>query len=106
MVGKHDPSVDVERRACADLPNRILERIDVCHQQIRPAVQQVRSEEESPSPEPDCDDNPARREYARLWERRKALRFSALRAANHFQVDRASMRRDFLAGINCYIGNV
>jgi hypothetical protein len=29
--------------------------------------------------EPDCDDNPAWWEYARLWERRKALRFSALR---------------------------
>jgi hypothetical protein len=39
MVGKHDPGVDVERRAGADLPNRIPQRIDLCHQQIRPAVQ-------------------------------------------------------------------
>jgi hypothetical protein len=39
MVGKHDPGVDVERRAGADLPNRIPQRIDLCHQQIRPVVQ-------------------------------------------------------------------
>jgi hypothetical protein len=49
VVGKHDPSVDVERRAGADLPNRIPQRVDLCHQQIRPAVEQVRSEEECPT---------------------------------------------------------
>jgi len=39
MVGKHDPGVDVERRAGADLPNRIPQRIALYHQQIRPVVQ-------------------------------------------------------------------
>ena len=49
VVGKHDPGVDVERRAGADLPNRISQSADLCHQQIRPAVEQVRSEEEYPT---------------------------------------------------------
>jgi len=44
--GKHDPGVDVERRASAGLPNRIPQRVDLCHQQIRPAVERVRREEE------------------------------------------------------------
>ena len=78
VVRKHDPGVDVERRAGADLPNCLPQRVDLCHQQIRPAVQQVRSEKECP-----------------IWnaiatiirhdgsmpgdgERRKAQRFSAL----------------------------
>jgi hypothetical protein len=51
--------VDVERRAGADLPKRIPQYVDLCHQQIRPAVRQVRSEEECPTRKPDCDDNPA-----------------------------------------------
>jgi len=44
--GKQDPGVDVERRASAGLPNRIPQRVDLCHQQIRPAVERVRREEE------------------------------------------------------------
>ena len=78
VVGKHDPGVDVERRAGADLPNRLPQRVNLCDQQIRPAVEQVRSEEECPTWDP----------IATIWhgrsmpgvgERRKALRFSALR---------------------------
>ena len=46
MVGKHDPGVDVERRAGTHLPNRIAQRVDFGDQRIRPAVQQVRREEE------------------------------------------------------------
>ena len=46
MIGKHDPGVDVEWRAGADLPNRIPQRVDLCDQQVRPAVKQVRCEEE------------------------------------------------------------
>jgi hypothetical protein len=36
----------VERCAGADLPNRIAQRVDLCDQQVRPAVEQVRREEE------------------------------------------------------------
>jgi hypothetical protein len=52
VVGKHDRGVDVERRAGADLPNRIPQRVDLRHQQIRAAVQQVRREEECPTRNP------------------------------------------------------
>src|SRR5689334_12039491 len=46
------PGVDVERRAGADLPYRLPQRVDLCYQQIRPAVEQVRSEEEMSHPGP------------------------------------------------------
>jgi ribosomal protein S14 len=46
---KQKPSRIIERRAGAGLPNRIPQRVDLCRQQIRPAVEQVRSEEECPT---------------------------------------------------------
>jgi hypothetical protein len=52
VIGKHDPSVDVERCAGAHSPDRIPQRADLCHQQIRPAVEQVRREEECPARDP------------------------------------------------------
>ena len=79
MIGKHDPGVDVEWRAGADLPNHIPQRVDLCDQQVRPAVEQVRREEERSARNPIA---------TIIWhggimpshgERRKALRFSALR---------------------------
>jgi hypothetical protein len=41
MVRKDDPGLDVKRRARSHPPNRIAQRIDMRHQQIRTAVKQV-----------------------------------------------------------------
>jgi hypothetical protein len=79
VVGKHDPGVDVEMRARADLPNRLPQHVDLCHQQIRPAVQQVRSEEERPTWNPIATIIRGAGIMPGFGERRKALRFSALR---------------------------
>jgi hypothetical protein len=49
MAGVHRQCI---RRAGADLPNRLPQRVDLCHQEIRPAVEQVRSEEECPTRTP------------------------------------------------------
>jgi hypothetical protein len=69
----------VERRAGADLPNRLPQRVDLCHQQIRPAVEQVRSEEECPTSNPITTIIRHDGSMPGFGERRKALRFSALR---------------------------
>jgi hypothetical protein len=79
VVGKHDPGVDAERRAYADLPNRLPQRLDLYHQQIRPAVQQVRSEEECPTWSPITTIIRHDGIMPGFGERRRALRFSALR---------------------------
>jgi hypothetical protein len=76
--GEHDPGVDVERRACADLPNRIPQRVDLCHQQIRPAIEQVRGEEERPTWDLIATIIRHGGSMSGFGERRKALRFSAL----------------------------
>ena len=79
VVGKHGPGVNVERRVGADLPNRIPQRVDLCHQQVRPAVQQVHSEEECPTWNPIATIIRHDGIMPGFGERRKALRFSALR---------------------------
>jgi hypothetical protein len=79
MVGKYDPSVDAERRAGAHPPNRFPQRVDLYDQQVRPAVQQVRCEEECPTWNPIATVIRHNGSIPRLGERRKALRFSALR---------------------------
>ena len=79
VVGKHDPGVDVERRAGADLPNCLPQRVDLGNQQIRPAVEQVRSEEECPTSNPIATIIRHDGSMPGFGERRKALRFSALR---------------------------
>ena len=65
--------------ARGDLPNRVPQKVDSRHQQIRPAVQQIHSEEEFPTRNPIAS---ILRHYGSMLgvgERRKALRFSALR---------------------------
>jgi hypothetical protein len=79
VVGKHDPGVDAEWCTGADLLNRIPQRVDLCHQQIRPAVQQVRSEEECPTWDLIATIIRHDGSMPGFGERRKALRFSALR---------------------------
>jgi hypothetical protein len=46
VVGEDDPGVDVERGAAADFPNRVAQRADPRHQQIRAPVEQPHREEE------------------------------------------------------------
>jgi hypothetical protein len=48
VVGKDDPGVDVEGSAGAHLSNRVAQRVDPRHQQIRLAVEQVDREEKGP----------------------------------------------------------
>jgi hypothetical protein len=79
VVGKDDPGVDLERRAGADLPNRIPQRIDVCHQQIRPAVEQIRREEERSARNPTATIIRRDGSMPGVGEGRKALRCSVLR---------------------------
>jgi hypothetical protein len=79
MIGKHDPGVDVEWRAGADLPNHIPQRVDLCDQQVRPAVEQVRREEERSARNPIATIIWHGGIMPGVGERRKALRFSALR---------------------------
>jgi hypothetical protein len=81
MAGKHDPGVDVERRAGADLANRIPQRVDLCDQQVRAAVEQVRREEERSARNPIATIIRHGGSMPSVGERRKALRFSALRRA-------------------------
>jgi hypothetical protein len=69
----------VERRAGADLPNRIPQRVDLCDQQVRPAVEQVRREEECPTRNPIATIIRHEGSMPGFGEGRKALRFSALR---------------------------
>ena len=76
VVGKHDPGVDVERRAGADLPNCLPQRVDLCHQQIRPAVEQVHREEECPTWNPIATIFRHDETMPGFGEGRKALRFS------------------------------
>lgn len=79
MVGKHDPGVDVEGRAGAHPSNRFPQRVDLFNQQIRPAVEQVRREEERPARNPIATIIRHDRSMPNDGERRKALRSSALR---------------------------
>ena len=45
VVGEDDPRVDKERITETHPPNRVLESIDVCHEQLRSAIEQVHSKE-------------------------------------------------------------
>ena len=76
MVGKHDPGVDVERRAGTHLPNRIAQRVDFGDQRIRPAVQQVHREEERSARNPIATIIRHAGSMPGFGEGRKALRFS------------------------------
>ena len=98
MVGKHDPGVDVERRAGADLPNRLPQRVDLCHQQIRPAVQQVHSEEERSARNPIATIIRHDGSMPGFAERRKALRFSALRVLFQHQIHHRGQAHGMLSG--------
>ena len=82
MIGKHDPGVDVEWRAGANLPNHIPQRVDLCDQQIRPAVEQVRREEERSTRNPIATIIRHGEIMPGVGKRRKALYFSALRVLN------------------------
>jgi hypothetical protein len=46
VIGKDNPGVDMERCACAHLPDGVAQRIDARHQQVRPTVEQVHCKEE------------------------------------------------------------
>ena len=46
MIGKDDPGVDAEGCAGAHPANRVAQYVDLRHQQIRSAVEQVHGEEE------------------------------------------------------------
>ena len=46
MVGKDDPGVDIERCTGARSTNRVAQRADARHQQVRPTVKQVHCKEE------------------------------------------------------------
>ena len=78
MVGKHGPGVDVERREGAPA-ERLQQRVDLGHQQIRSAVEQVHREEEFPTRNPIATIIRHDRSMLGVGEGRKALRFSALR---------------------------
>jgi hypothetical protein len=45
-LAKDDPGVDMERWTGAHLPNRVAQRVDARHQQVRPTVKQVHRKKE------------------------------------------------------------
>jgi hypothetical protein len=53
VVGEDDPGVDVKRCAGAHSANRIAQRVNIRHQQVRVPVKQVYGKKERPALEPD-----------------------------------------------------
>jgi hypothetical protein len=49
VVGEDDPGVDVKRCAGAHSVNRIAERVDIRHQQVRVPIKQVYGKKERPA---------------------------------------------------------
>jgi hypothetical protein len=74
-----NPRVDVEWRAQARLPNRVAQRVNLRHQQVRPAVEQIHREKECSTRNWIATIVRHKRIMRNLEERRNALRFSALR---------------------------
>ena len=79
MIGKDDPGVDMEWCAGAHPASRVAQEVDLRHQQIRSAVEQVLRKEEGSARNPIAAIIRQTGSMPELSERRKALRFSALR---------------------------
>jgi hypothetical protein len=79
MIGKDDPGVDAEGCAGAHPANRVAQYVDLRHQQIRIAVEQVHRKEEGSARNPIAAIIWHARNMPELAEGRNALRFSALR---------------------------
>jgi hypothetical protein len=94
MIGKDDPGVDAEGCAGAHSANRVAQYIDLRHQQIRMAVEQVHREEEGSTRNPIAAIIRHAGSMPQLWERRNALRFSTLRLLSPHQQKEAIKRRD------------
>jgi NAD(P)-dependent dehydrogenase (short-subunit alcohol dehydrogenase family) len=75
VVGTYDPGVDVKGRAGAHPPDRFRQRFDLCDQQVRPAIEQVRREEEGSARNPIATIIRHDGSMPGVGERRKALRF-------------------------------
>jgi hypothetical protein len=75
------------RRAGADLPNRIPQRVDLCRQQIRPAVERVRSGEDCATRNPIATIS---RHDGSLLKRRRALPPAFAGAEGAFRAARAA----------------
>jgi hypothetical protein len=79
MVGKDDPPIDVEWHAETRLPNRVAQHVNLRHQQVRPAVEQIHCEKECSTRNSITAIVRHKRIMPNLEETRNALRFSALR---------------------------
>ena len=79
VVGEDDQGVDVKRCAGADSANRIAQRVDIRHQQVRAPIKQVYGKEEGPAWNPIAAIIRHLKSMQGRRERRKALRRSALR---------------------------
>jgi hypothetical protein len=73
VVGKDDPSDDMEWRTGAHLPNRIAQSADSRHQQVRPPVKEVHCKEEGSSWNPIAAIVRHERSMPGLAERRNTL---------------------------------
>jgi hypothetical protein len=49
VIGKDNPGVDAKRRTAACLPNRVPQCLDLCHQQVGTAVEQVHVKKNVPT---------------------------------------------------------
>ena len=78
-LAKDDPGVDMKRCTGAHLPNRVAQRVDLRHQQVRPTVKQVHCKEEISTRNPIAAIVRHVGSKLDLRHRRNALRFSALR---------------------------
>jgi hypothetical protein len=79
MIGEDNPGVDAEGRAGAHPANRVAQHVDLRHQQIRTGVAQVHCKEEGSARNPIAAIIRDTGNMPEVSERRKALRFSALR---------------------------
>ncbi len=79
VVGEDDPGVDVKRCAGAHPANRIAQRVDIRHQQVRAPIKQVYGKEEGPAWNPIAAIIRHLGSIHGRGERRNALRCSALR---------------------------
>jgi hypothetical protein len=79
VVGKDVPGVNIERCTGTHLPDRVAQRVDARHQQVRPTVKQVHCKEERSTRNPIAAIVRHVGSMPDLRYRRNALRFSALR---------------------------
>ena len=83
MIGEDNPGIDAEGCTGAHPANRVAQYVDLHHQQIRTGVAQVHCKEEGSARNPIAAIIQHTGNMPELSERRKAVRFSALRLLSY-----------------------